>query len=405
MASVNNMSIYQASTLLNAVVQQATGQSALASTGPNDFVSVATTLLKTGYDPVINAISQVWSRTIFSVRPYNAKLAGLEMNLDRWGNAVRKLSIADKPAKDDDRFIWPTAYDPTQTANPTGEGVSVDMYPQCKPDVLQTNFYGQFVYENCYTTYKDNYDVAFSGPEEFMRFNEMVAQNRTDKLEQWRETLRRGLLGNLIAAIYAENQPGRIVHLLTEYNTETGLQLTATTVMQPENYVPFMRWARARVMTIARLMTNRSELYQTVINGKHVMRHTRPDDLKVYLSAAALDRMSTVVDSITFNDELLRYADYEAVDYWQSIRTPSSVITVPVYTGTDGTIVQAESAVTVENIFGVMFDRDALGYAEVTAWAMPTPMNPRNGQVNIFDHVNARAIMDMTEKAVVLLLD
>ena len=403
--SVNDMTIYQASTVLNAVVQQATGQSTLASTGPNDFVSVATTLLKTGYDPVINAISQVWGRTIFANRPYNAKLRGLEMDLSRWGNAIRKISIADKPARDDDRFVWPTAYDPTQTSNPLGDSVSVEMYPQCKPDVLQTNFYGQFVYANCYTTYRDNFDVAFSGPEEFMRFNDLVMTNRSDKLEQWRESLRRGLISNLIAAIVAENSTGRVVHLLTEYNTETGLSLTATTVMQPDNYVPFMRWARARVMTIARLMTNRSELFQTIVNGKHIMRHTRPDDLKVYLSAAALDRMSTVVDAITFNDDILRWADYEAVDYWQAIRSPASIVTNPVYTGTDGMIVQAESSVTVNNIFGVMFDRDALGYAEVNAWAAPTPLNPRNGQINIYDHVNARALMDMTEKAVVLLLD
>lgn len=403
--SVNNMTVYQASTLLNAVAQQATGQTGLASTGAQDFVSVATTLLKTGYDPVINAISQVWARTIFSVRPYSAKFRGLEMDLNRWGNAVRKLSIADKPAKDDDRFIWPSAYDPTQTSNPTGEGVSVDMYPQCKPDILQTNFYGQFTYSNCYTTYRDSFDVAFSGPEEFMRFNEMVAGNRSDKLEHWREMLARGLVSNLIASIVSENQSGRVVHLLTEYNTETGLTLTATTVMQPDNYVPFMRWARARVMTIARLMTNRSEIYQTVVNGKHIMRHTDPQDLKVYLSAAALDRMSTVVDSITFNDELLRWADYEPVDFWQAIKNPTSIQTVPVYTGTDGTIVQAESAVTVNNIFGILFDRDALGYAEVNRWSAPTPLNPRNGQINIYDHVNARAMMDMTEKAVVLLLD
>lgn len=403
--SVNNMLVYQASTLLNAIAQQATGQTGLASTGAQDFVSVATTLLKTGYDPVINAISQVWARTIFSVRPYSAKFRGIEMDLNRWGNAVRKLSIADKPAKNDDRFVWPTAYDPTQTSNPSGDGVSVDMYPQCKPDILQTNFYGQFVYSNCYTTYRDNFDVAFSGPEEFMRFNEMVASNRSDKLEHWREMLARGLVSNLIASIVSENQTDRVVHLLTEYNTETGLSLTATTVMQPDNYVPFMRWARARVMTIARLMTNRSEIFQTVVNGKHIMRHTDPQDLKVYLSAAALDRMSTVVDSITFNDEILRWADYEPVDFWQAIESPTSIQTVPVYTGTDGTIVQAESAVTVNNIFGVLFDRDALGYAEVNRWSAPTPLNPRNGQINIYDHVNARALMDMTEKAVVLLLD
>lgn len=403
--SVNDMSTYQGATLLNAYAQQATGQSSIVATGPNDFVSAATTLLKMGYDPVINAMSQVWSRTLFSIRPYDAKLAGVEMDLTRWGNAIRKISIADKPAMDDEAFVWPTAYDPTHTDNPLGEGISVDMYKQYKPDILQTNFYGQFVYENAFSRYKNQFDVAFSGPEELTRFTELLNVNRSNKLNKWRETLRRGLVGNLIAAVVAENQQGRVVHLLSEYNTETGLSLTATSVMQPDNYIPFMRWARSRVMTIARLMTEYTELYQTVVNGKHVMRHTRPTDMKVYLSAAALDRMSTVVDAVTFNDELLRWADYEAVSYWQAVRTPSSISTYPVYTDTDGTIVRAEDAVTVNNIFGIMFDRDAVGYAEVDAWSMPTPMNPANGQVNFYDHVTARALMDMTEKSVVLLLD
>ena len=70
---MNEMNISQASAVLNKIVQQATGQATIANIQtPEDFVFVAQTALKAGYDPVINAISQIWSRTIFANRPYNA---------------------------------------------------------------------------------------------------------------------------------------------------------------------------------------------------------------------------------------------------------------------------------------------------------------------------------------------
>ena len=85
--------IKQAATLLNAIVAQQTGQTALAAiNNMADFVSVAEIALKTGRDPVINAISQVWRDTVFAVRDYDIPLSTLRMTAQRYGNATRKLS-------------------------------------------------------------------------------------------------------------------------------------------------------------------------------------------------------------------------------------------------------------------------------------------------------------------------
>ena len=168
MASVNDMIVYQAGTVLSSLVQQATGQKVITPSTPGEFVSVATTALKTGYDPILNALSQMWGRTIFSVRPYSRMFKGMEMDMERWGNATRKLSIADKAIEDDARFEYPVGYQTEQTpAN--GDGKSVDMFALNKPDVLQTNFYGQAVYENSYTIFRDNLDTAFTSPDEIGR--------------------------------------------------------------------------------------------------------------------------------------------------------------------------------------------------------------------------------------------
>ncbi len=410
MSSVNDMIVYQASTVLSSLVQQATGQKVITPSTPGEFVSVATTALKTGYDPILNALSQMWGRTIFSVRPYSRMFKGLEMDMERWGNAMRKLSIADKVIEDDARFKYPVGYDSTQTPA-AGDGKSIDMFTLNKPDVLQTNFYGQAVYENSYTIFRDNLDTAFTSPAEFMRFTSMVAQNRSDKLEQFRENIARGLLANYAGSLLAEAQNARVIHLLTEYNTLTGLTLTAQSVYQPDNFAPFMRWVFSRVSVLSKLMRERSQLFQTVINNKAVMRHTPADRLKVYMYTPAMEQMTAMVNSVTYNDDFIKYTDFEAVNFWQSIETPDSISVNPTYTKTDGTVTTKEPAsgasagVEQAGIFGLMFDEDALGYAQVNAWNQLTPFNAKGGYWNDFDHVNFRTIQDMTEKGLILLLD
>ena len=409
MASVNDMIVYQAGTVLTSLVQQATGKKVITPTNTGEFVSVATTVMKFGYDPILNALSQMWGRTIFSVRPYSRMFKGMEMDMERWGNATRKISIADQDVEDDARFEYPVGYKSGQTPV-TGDGKSVDMFALNKPDVLQTNFYGQAVYENSYTIFRDNLDTAFTSPAEFMRFTSMVAQNRSDKLEQYRENIARGLLANYAGSLLAEAQDTRVIHLLTEYNTLTGLTLTAQTVYQPDNFATFMRWVFSRVSVLSKMMRERSQMFQTVIKNKTVMRHTPADRLKVYMYTPAMEQMSAMVNSITYNDDFIKYTDFEAVNFWQSIETPDKISVNPTYTKTDGTVITKtgtsdKAGVEQSGIFGLMFDEEALGYAQVNAWNQLTPFNAKGGYWNDFDHVNFRTMQDMTEKGLILLLD
>lgn len=70
-----------------------------------------------------------------------------------------------------------------------------------------------------------------------------------------------------------------VIHLLTEYNTETGLSLTATSIYQPENFAPFMRWAWARINSVSDLMEDKTRNFQLQITGKisaeQLLKHIR----------------------------------------------------------------------------------------------------------------------------------
>ena len=417
MPNVNTDLFYQAATLLTSVVQQATGQSVMTPTNVGEFVSVATTAIRGGYDPIMKALTQMWGRTIFAVRPYSAKLKGLEMDLDRWGNVTRKISYADKPVEADQRFIWPAAYDSNQ--NPAnGDGYSVDMWKINKDDVLQTQFYGQSVYMDERTEFVNSLDAAFRTPEEFMRFNAAAVTNRQNKLEQYRENVARAVLLNLMGSLYyignalaplGDSQ--RVIHLLTEYNTKTGLSLTAQTVMQPDNYPGFMRWCYARLATLSDIMSSRSTMYQTTINGKVINRHTDAENTKIYILSEYLHEMDSMARSVTFHEDLLKLADVEGVPYWQSIKSPDTIdlANVVSLSDTDGSTITsalAAGSTGLANVFGVVFDRDAAGYAFVNRFDWMTPgINASGGYFNTFHHANVRTVQDTTEKSVLLLLD
>lgn len=404
MPNVNTDTIYQAGTVLADLVQQATGRKVLTPSTPGEFVSVAALAVNAGLDPMLNALSNMWSRTIFSIRPYRSKLSGLEMTADRYGSITRKLTPVSNDPVADAAYTYPMGYDASQTV-PNGNGQSVDMYALAKKDVLQTAFNGESVYADRFTIFKHQLDTAFSSAGEFMAFNEMQLEDRANSLETWKETKKRGLLANMIAALSAENHTGRIIHLLTEYNTATGLSLTATTVMEPANYSSFIRWVIARVNTLARLMSERSAAFQTIIGGKNILRHTPANDLRVYLSAEHMDQMDAMALSITYHDDYLKLADVEGVSYWQALSSPKSVSVKPTYTNTSGVVTTSQSNVVVNNIFGVMFDRDALGIASVYEAAYLTPFNTRGEYWNNDYHDVFKTRFDMTEKAVLLLLD
>lgn len=399
----NTMTFNQVATLLNAVQQQATGQTGIVPTNTADFVSVANTVLQTGYDPVMQAINQVLTRTIFSIRPYSRKFGLAEVSESAYGNHIRKLNIADKPVRDDDRYKWPVAYDAAQNP-PSGEGQSVDQQIISKPTVLQTNFYGQNVFEDSYTIFRDQLENAFTGPEQMGSFFAMVTQNMSDKLEQVRENMGRAVVANFIGGVIDEAAADRVIHLLTEYNTLTGLSLTAQTVMQPANYKAFVQWAYARILTISDLMTERSQAMQTVVNGLPIMRHTPKANQKMMIYAPASNMMTTMAVADVYHEELLRMGAYEAVNFWQSISTPDTIQVTPGRIGANGDVVIG-SAVNQANVFGVIFDEEALGYATTQQWSSPAPFNSRGGYTSIWLHETHRLYNDHSEKGVVFLLD
>ena len=387
--AANNLTFEQASTFLTSLYTQATGQSAMVPTNTSEFVTVAQAVLKTGYDTVINSISQVLGRTIFSIRPYTAKFKGLTVDEQRYGAITRKINFVDSNIENDERYALT-------------DGQSVDMYKVKKPKVLQTNFYGGNTYQQHITIFKDQLDTAFKSYEEFNRFISGVMQNVMDQLEQVHEAESRAALMNFALGKQAGDS-ANVIDVLEEYNNKTGSSLTSETLFNSDNYVSFTKWLYAYINTLMRSMSERSAKYHINVTGKEVMRHTPADRMKAYIAADFLDSIESVALPSIFGADRMKMIDWEPVTYWQSINAPLVMGGVPSYLAADGTIATAANTVTL-GVVGMLFDEDACGITRINQWSERTPFNAAGGYSNIYWHFTERYWNDFTENGVILVI-
>lgn len=391
--AANTLSTNQIKDFLNNVTAQATGANDISAFEGANFATVAQTALNTGYENLLGAVSQVLSKTIFSVRPYTRKFQGLEADSIRYGNIVRKVNYIDGDWQDNGYL-------------PITDGESVDQQKPNKPQVVQTNYYGQNDYETQYTIFRDQLLTAFNDENELGSFISGQIQNVSDRIEQKHETLARAILANLATGISAIGNANQVVHLLTEYNTQTGLELTATTIYSPENFPAFMRWVYARIAGVSAMLTERTILYHQNLTGKNIARHTPVADQRLYMFTPLMYQIQANALAETYRDyEIFNPNVTERVNFWQSPKDPAKITATPVYMQATGALTSPSQAVTLNPVFAILTDRDAVGYTICNYRSTAAPFNAKGEYTVFYQKFTDRYWNDFTENAVIFLLD
>ena len=146
--AVNSMTFQQSATLLNDVLEQITGKKSLAAVDESEFVSVATTLLQTGYDQLNTAVQEVIGRSIWVSRAYDPIYPSIMMDEEKWGGITRKVTTLDGEFIDDQGY-------------PLTDGTSIDPFLIQKKKNVQFNFYGGNTKEMLVTTPEEQLNTAF----------------------------------------------------------------------------------------------------------------------------------------------------------------------------------------------------------------------------------------------------
>ena len=283
--------------LINAIAKEATGQeSTLQAVNTSTFVSVGESILRTGTENVLNALSLVLGRTFVAVRPYEAKLKIINaLNSGAYANRVRKISYYSRNAEPSGMFNTnlytnlAMGYD-----NGSNGGSSVaSMWEQNRPIALEMNFGGSSVWDYHTTIYEDQLKEAFRDESSFATFVAGYLTEAANDVEMEKEAFNRACMLNYLAGIYDLNSVnGAAIDMTAAFNAYMGNPLpaiTAADILGPTYFKQFLEYFVTTVKTISDTLTNRSLKYHwsptKTVNGVtyDILRHTPKSKQKFLL--------------------------------------------------------------------------------------------------------------------------
>lgn len=399
--------------LINAIAKEATGQEAtLQAQDTSSFVSVGETILNTGTENTLNAISVVLGRTFMAVRPYEAKLRIINaLNTGLFTDRMRKISYYSREAQASGAFNTnlytnhAMGYD-----NGSNSGASLaTMWEQNQPVPLELNFGGRSVWDDSTTIYEIQLQQAFRDEASFAQFMEGVMTEKGNDIETAKEAFNRAALLNFIGGIYDMDQAvntGSAIDVAAGFNTKYGTSYTRAQLLY-DYRTEFLEYLVSLIKYTSDQLTNRSAKYHwspaKTIDGVSytLLRHTPKDRQRLILfSGDIYDAESTVMPAI-FNPQYLSLDNYERIDFWQNENLPEQVsITPAIPDVSDPTQQTAGDPVVFDHLIGVLYDADALMVDYQLDEAYSTPVEARKRYRNIWWHFARNAVNDFTENAV-----
>lgn len=367
------MDTNQIYTIVNDVNSQAFGSSALAVVDAQGLIALGNTVLSssTNTEAFLNTLAQRIGKTIIDYRRYKNRLADMVLDDFEYGAILQKIKVHMPVAESDE------SYDLIN-------GQSVDHYKVAKPVVSQKLFVTRTPYQFKVTIQREHLKEAFTSPESMGGFIGAIFGEVQNAIDLSLENLGRTTINNMIA------ESAKEVALVTEYNAETGETLTADTALHSKE---FLAYAISRINETFDLMQNMTKLF----NDGSVERFTPRDDMRVKLLSKFVRRAETVVQYAAFNEELVRVDNtYEKMAFWQSAQTPDSI---SVERASDGV------EKTVNNIIGIIHDRDALGMYRRDEFVLTTPVNAAGAYYNQYWHEKQLWFNDLSENFVYFTLN
>lgn len=400
--------------LMNLLVKEATGQdSTIQVVDTSTFVSAGETVLATGTENVLNSLSIVLGKTLFSVRPYSAKLKLMEVSSDLYSTRLRKISPYAKEAEasgDWNTQLFTNLKDGFDNGSNAGQSTA-SMWEQHQTPVLEMNFAGVSVWQYPVTVYDNQLKIAFRSEADFAQFVASIMTAAQNDIEMEKEAFNRMTLLNKIAGTYDLNQTGSVINLTAAFNAEYGTNYTSqelrTTYLQD-----FAAFFAEKVKLASDYLTNPTAGYhwpapKTVGSDNYViLRHTPKAKQKMFLYSPLFARVQAKVYSEIFNPQYLDVENYEGVEYWQNINEPSKISVTPAIPDTAGTQggQVAGAPVALDYVVGILFDEDGLMVNHHFDGAETTPIEARKRYRNIWYSFAKNAINDATENAIVFIM-
>lgn len=370
--------------ILNDVVSQGIGSSVLGTINEQNLVSLGNVVLSstTNTEAFLNTLVQRIGRTIIRYRKYENKLRGMILDDFEYGAIVQKIRIAMPDAEADESFGLI-------------DGQSVDHYKIAKPDVQQKLFVTRTPYQYKVTIQRKHLKEAFLSESAMASFISGVFGEVRNAIDLGLERLARNAFNNMIAESYGASAAApkqNVVNLGALYRTINANAPATPAGLMNDN--DFLRFAVSTINERIDMLQEMSVLNTPDANA--LPTFTPKDRMHVYILSQFKRRLETVVQYAAFNEMLVDIAGNETLTYLQSAQSPMSV---DVERASDGTQIQ------VENIVGLVYDRDACGAYKWDEDVQTTPINAAGLYYNTFYHLQQLWFNDLSENFVVFTLN
>lgn len=342
------MDMNQVASVVNALSAQYLGESAVANTDLSNVVDIGEQVfnLDTTDHYVRDLIDQVGKIVVVN-RAYRGKTPGLVMDAWEYGAVLEKITYDEYPeAQENDSWKLQNgqSYDPNVFYKPS---VSAKFFQKRNTFDIPMSFAQRQV--------KSAFQSATQLNAFFSMIENVIQNSMTIKIDQLAEAA----INNMIALTVKDANANRAVNLLTLYNAAHSED--TITAAQAVTHPEFLRYAAY----IMKLYSERIQRMSKLFNVGSKERFTPKDRLHVILLSEFAAGAEAYLYSDTYHDQFVHLAKAETVPYWQGSGVAYDFASTSKIMVTPNTGSETETATTVTGILGVMFDRDAVGVANL----------------------------------------
>lgn len=383
-------------TIVNDVASQAMGSTAIKAIDNTSLIALGNSVL--GSDNTknnfINALTDRIGRTIVSFRAYHSHFPDFERDSIEWGNILQKIKVGMPEAEEDQSYNLV-------------DGTSVDQYKINKSKVNQLLFTTETPWQTHITVHLDELEKAFLSTEAMGVFISSMFGEVQNRIELAMENLSMDCVNNYIGEIYgrktAATFKNRVINLVTLYKDATGVDHTT----EPYSALDDEEFLKFTVRTINRISTTMEYMTRGRFNTPTNMgesgtstvysRHTPKTEQKMMLYIDMVNALKTNINSKAFNmQEVAIDIPFTTVPFWQSIDTPAGINLNKTAGG---------AVATVPNVMGILYDREAMGTYKKKYTSLTSPINAAGKYYNVFYHMITMYFNDLTENAVIFVLE
>lgn len=382
------MQVTQVYQILNTITQEILGESALVSEDLSNVVELGTQFQNVGgLDNYVRSLNDHIGRMVFVDRVYGGRAPSVMMDGWVFGSILEKVR-ADMPEATENES-WELS-----------DGESYDPNIFYKPTVAVSFWNKRVTFEIPISITERQVKSSFSSPAQLNAFYSMlqtaIQNSMTVKLDALiMRTINAGIGETMHAAFpngtYAGVTSPRAVNLLYKYNQEMATE-PPLTVAKALSTPEFIRYCALQLA----LYSDRLEVISTLFNAGQTEKFTPKARQKIVMLSEFRRAADVYLQADTFHDEFTRLPSSDSVTYWQGSGTGYSFSDVSAINLTT----PSGDAVAASGILGVIFDRDALGVANLDR-RVTTHYNPKAEFWNEWHKMDAGYFLDLNENFVV----